>query len=71
MSMGVIFIIFRAFSYSKESEKAAMRNREIIIENHIPVLTDEEAFEQWQSIEEGLFDIFEKYQNNQENRIDN
>jgi len=67
----VVFIIIRAFTYNKESEKITVRNRDIILENYIPVLTDEEAFEQRQSIEEGLFNIFEKYQDNNENRIAN
>jgi len=67
----VVFIIIRAFTYNKESEKIMVRNRDIILENYIPVLTDEEAFEQRQSIEEGLFNIFEKYQDNNENRIAN
>lgn len=67
----MVFIIIRAFTYNKESEKIMVRNRDIILENYIPVLTDEEAFEQRQSIEEGLFNIFEKYQDNNENRIAN
>lgn len=67
----MVFIIIRAFTYNKESEKITVRNRDIILENYIPVLTDEEAFEQRQSIEEGLFNIFEKYQDNNENRIAN
>lgn len=67
----MVFIIIRAFSYSKESKIVTLRNKNIIIENYIPILTDEEVIEQRQTIEEGLFNIFEKYENNHENGVAN
>jgi hypothetical protein len=67
----VVRIIIRAFSYRKESHIVAMRNREITIENHTPILTDEEVLRQRSAIEEGLFNIFEKYEDNHKNRIAN
>jgi hypothetical protein len=64
----VVFIIFRALSYTNETEIVTRGNRNITIEHCHPVLTDEEILEQRHAIEEGLFDIFEKYE---ENRIAN
>jgi len=43
-----------------------MRGKNITVENLRPILTDEEVSEQRQAIEEGLFDIFEKYQHEQQ-----
>jgi hypothetical protein len=64
-------IIIRTISYSKESQIVTMHGREITIENHIPVLTDEEVLRQRSAIEERLYNIFEKYDDNHENKIAN
>ena len=55
-------IILRNLSYSTESQTLAQRDRTITIEHYNPILTEEEKIEQRQTIEEGLFDIFEKYE---------
>jgi len=62
----VVPIIFRPITYSNDTETATMRGKNITVENLSPILTDEEVSEQRQAIEEGLFDIFEKYQSGQQ-----
>ena len=54
-------MIVSTLSNSSEIEIANMRDKSIIIENLTPIFTDEEAFKYSRYIEEGLFDIFEKY----------
>jgi len=56
-----VYIILGTLSYNSEIETVTMRDKSIIIENLTPIFTDEEAFTNRRSIEEGLFDIFEKY----------
>jgi len=62
----VIPIIFRNLSYNIENEIITVRDRLVTVENLTPILTDEEILEQRQAIENDLFDIFEKYQNEQQ-----
>jgi len=67
----VTLIILRTISYSTESQVITQRNRSITVEHLNPILTEEEISQQRQSIEDGLFNIFEKYEDNRENRIAN
>ena len=62
----MIPIIFRNLSYNIENEIITVRDRLVTVENLTPILTDEEILEQRQAIENDLFDIFEKYQNEQQ-----
>jgi ornithine carbamoyltransferase len=59
-----VSIIFRALNYSIKKEIITRGNQTVTIEHCHPILTDEEILEQRQEIEEGLFDIFEKYEGN-------
>lgn len=67
--MEVVFIRIRVCSYTTEVHTISKRDRSITVENLIPVLTAEELTEQRQIIEEGLYDVFVKYQDLTQNRI--
>ena len=66
-NLEVIAIIIRPFTYNSDAHIVSGRKNTITIENLTPQLSDEERFEQRRCIEEGLFDIFVKYTNQQEN----
>ena len=66
-NLEVIAIIIRPFTYDRDAHIVSGRKGTITIENLTPQLSDEERFEQRRCIEEGLFDIFVKYINQQEN----
>lgn len=63
--MEVMAIIIRPFTYDSETNLVSGRKNQIQIENLSPVLSDEERIEQRRCIEEGLFDIFVKYTENE------
>lgn len=67
--MEVVFIRTRACSYTTEAHTIIKRERSITVENLIPILTQEEFTQQRQSIEEGLYDVFVRYQDITQNRI--
>lgn len=58
-------ILFRQLTYTAEKHTATIRDQTITIENMIPQLTEQERLEQYQEIESGLFEIFIKYEKNQ------
>ena len=60
----MIVIIVRPFTYDSDAHG---RKAMIRIENLSPQLTAEECMEQRRCIEEGLFEIFIKYEKQQEN----
>ena len=63
----VVTIIVRPFTYDSEAYNVLGRKGNIRIENLSPQLSREEHLEQRKCIEEGLFEIFIKYTNLQEN----
>ena len=65
--MEVITIIVRSLTYDSEAHNVPGRKGNIRIENLSPQLSYEERLEQRKCIEEGLFEIFIKYTNLQEN----
>ncbi len=62
----VITIIIRPFTYDSDAHIVSGRKSTITIENLSPQLSDEERIEQRRCIEEGLFEIFIKYTDQQE-----
>ena len=66
-NLEVIAIITRPFTYHRDAHIVSGRKNTITIENLTPQLSDEERFEQRRCIEEGLFEVFIKYTNQQEN----
>ena len=66
-NLEVIAIIIRPFTYDSDAHMVSGRKGTITIENLTPQLSDEERFEQRRCIEEGLFEVFIKYTNQQEN----
>lgn len=63
----MIVIIVRPFTYDSDAHIVSGRKAMIQIENLSPQLTAEECMEQRRCIEEGLFEIFIKYEKQQEN----
>lgn len=63
----MIVIIVRPFTYDSDAHIVSGRKVMIRIENLSPQLTAEECMEQRRCIEEGLFEIFIKYEKQQEN----
>lgn len=63
----VVTIIVRPFTYDSEAYNVLGRKGNIRIENLSPQLSCEERLQQRKCIEEGLFEIFIKYTNLQEN----
>ena len=63
----MIVIIVRPFTYDSDAHIVSGRKTMIRIENLSPQLTAEECMEQRRCIEEGLFEIFIKYEKQQEN----
>ena len=63
----MIVIIVRPFTYDSDAHIVSGRKAMIPIENLSPQLTAEECMEQRRCIEEGLFEIFIKYEKQQEN----
>lgn len=65
-AMEVMAVIIRPFTYDREVHIVSGRKSNITIENLSPQLSDEERVEQRRCIEEGLFEVFIKYTNQQE-----
>ena len=63
----VIVIIVRPFTYDSDAHIISGRKNMIRIENLTPQLTAEECMEQRRCIEEGLFEVFIKYEKHNEN----
>ena len=63
----MIVIIVSPFTYDSDAHIVSGRKAMIRIENLSPQLTAEECMEQRRCIEEGLFEIFIKYEKQQEN----
>ena len=63
----VIVIIVRPFTYDSDAHLVSGRKNMIRIENLTPQLTAEECMEQRRCIEEGLFEVFIKYEKYNEN----
>lgn len=63
----VIVIIVRPFTYDSDAHIFSGRKNMIRIENLTPQLTAEECMEQRRCIEEGLFEVFIKYEKHNEN----
>ena len=63
----VIVIIVRPFTYDSDAHIISGRKNMIRIENLTPQLTTEECMEQRRCIEEGLFEVFIKYEKHNEN----
>ena len=63
----VIVIIVRPFTYDSNTYLVSGRKNTIKIENLTPQLTAEECMEQRRCIEEGLFEVFIKYEKYNEN----
>lgn len=63
----VIVIIVRPFAYDSDAHIISGRKNMIRIENLTPQLTAEECMEQRRCIEEGLFEVFIKYEKHNEN----
>ena len=63
----VIVIIVRPFTYDIDAHIISGRKNMIRIENLTPQLTAEECMEQRRCIEEGLFEVFIKYEKHNEN----
>ncbi len=59
-------MIVRPFTYTSEAHTVAGRRCGIRIENLSPVLSDEERAEQRRCIEAGLFEVFARYADRQE-----
>ena len=66
-SREVIVIIVRPFTYDSDAHIISGRKNMIRIENLTPQLTAEECMEQRRCIEEGLFEVFIKYEKHNEN----
>lgn len=67
----VLPIIIRTLDYVRNSQSVKGKHKEIIIEHLVPVFSEEERIENLKNIENGLYEIFEKYTGNQSNRIAN
>ena len=65
LNLEVITIIIRPFTYDSDAHIVSGRKSTITIENLSPQLSDEERIEQRRCIEEGLFEIFIKYTDQQ------
>jgi len=63
----VIVIIVRPFTYDSNTHIVPGRKAMIRVENLSPQLTAEEYMKQRRCIEESLFEIFIKYEKQQEN----
>ena len=59
----VTAILIRPFTYDSEVHTVSGRKGRITIENLTPQLSDGECLEQRRWIEEGLYEVFVKYEN--------